>query len=140
MRLDRSSPVIKEDLSSEVSLCPHCDWITPPQLRNCVPNHSKPRLSSLGQDFSCGSLSTSIWGIFYCGKRLGFPFPRHRKLFSSWGPGTHRGSLREGGGRQEIPGILGFPSQARELIKAVTLSTAAAKKTPPDWVSLGKKN
>lgn len=53
MRLNWSSPVIQEDPSSEKLLCPHC--VTPPQLCNCVPNHSKPRLRTLGQDFSCGS-------------------------------------------------------------------------------------
>lgn len=51
-----SSPVMKKDLL----LCPH--RTTPSELHNCVPNQSKPRLSSLGQDFSCGSPSTSIFG------------------------------------------------------------------------------
>lgn len=82
------------DPSSEKLLCPHC--VTPLQLCNCVSNHSKPRLRTLAQDFSCGSPEYIHLGNLLLWKKLGIPLSNIQKIVLKLGSRGTLGVTGEG--------------------------------------------
>lgn len=109
-------------------------------LRNCVPNHSKPRLSSLGQDSSCGKSRYIYLESLLLWKISGFPSSNTQRVGVWLGVQGTTGVTEEGPGNPR--NLMGWRLPRNQRRMWVMWSSSIKRERERErkvWAPVGKK-